>query len=234
MSSNEQEMFSSTNPESSFANDDWNPLAELFPEEYRELNLQDSLMFPLPATTSAPDPGVATNKEDSMAHIAQLMTDVGLGENWEYATMADIPAGVPMPNFDDADFLARLGAASPEPFQFMPSPSHPTDGDDNNGDDNNGDLDLALPEPGKRSRGRPKKAEGAPKGPYKKRGAPAPPPIRPVKPKRAYRKRIAAPADLTTIRVATADTVREGVKVPGWYTKTDDGLYKNSPPNRDS
>ena len=238
MSGTEQELFSSTDPESSFANHDRNPLAEVFPEEYKQLNQQDSVSFSLLPNTSAPDPRVAnpdpmfagpwtpfspdsfvsapvasapfarapptpvgfaagpvsqapsapvslspspfapapttdsfdsvlpsaSNEGDGLASITQLMTDVGLGENREDATMADIPASVPMPNFDDEDFVAQLGAASPQQFQFMQSSPHFTKG---NGD-LDGDLDLTLPKPGKRLRGRPMKEKGTPKRPYPK------------------------------------------------------------------
>ncbi|MCJ1270780.1 hypothetical protein MMC22_010677 [Lobaria immixta] len=242
MSGTEQELFSSTDPESSFVNHDRNPLAEVFPEEYKQLNQQDSVAFSLLPNTSAPDPRVAnpdpmfagpwtpftpapttdsfdsvlpsaTNEGDGLASITQLMTDVGLGENREDATMADIPASVPMPNFDDEDFVAQLGAASPQKFQFMQSSPHSTKGYG----DLDGDLDLTFSKPGKRLRGRPKREKGDPKGPYPKGP-----------------KRIAAPADLTTIRVATEATVRKGVKIKGWYTKTNDGLYNGTPSNADS
>lgn len=49
--------------------------------------------------------------------------------------------------------------------------------------------------PAKRKPGRPKLPEGAPKAPYKKRSVPTSPPTTPPKPKRAYKKQVAAMAD---------------------------------------
>ncbi|MCJ1264671.1 hypothetical protein MMC22_004545 [Lobaria immixta] len=187
----------------------WGPLPDLFPELNQDFFTQDL---------------------DSSLHLEPIDWDQFVVD-LSPASVAPAPVApapvapvVSMPHLGDPGFWAQLAAASPP--QWGTQPTHSTNGNGGGGGD-------SIPEPGKRSRGRPKKAEGAPKGPYKKRGAPAPPRIGPVRTKRAYRKRIAAPADVSTIRVATAATVREGVKVAGWYTTTGDGLYKGPrpPPN---
>ncbi|MCJ1424768.1 hypothetical protein MMC29_002656 [Sticta canariensis] len=72
-------------------------------------------------------------------------------------------------------------------------------------------------------RGRKTLPLGAPKAKYTKRvpGAPKPPP----KPKRAYNRRVPAPADLTSVRLGDAATVRKEIEKDGWYGKVGDGLY---------
>ncbi|MCJ1426737.1 hypothetical protein MMC29_004640, partial [Sticta canariensis] len=72
-------------------------------------------------------------------------------------------------------------------------------------------------------RGRKRLPLGAPKAKYTKRvpGAPKPPP----KPKRAYNRRVPGPADLTSVRLGDAATVRKEIEKEGWYGKVGDGLY---------
>lgn len=72
-------------------------------------------------------------------------------------------------------------------------------------------------------RGRKTLPLGAPKAKYIRKvpSAPKPPP----KPKRTYTKRIAAPADLTSVRLGDADTVAAEIEKEGWYGRVGDGLY---------
>ncbi|MCJ1268830.1 hypothetical protein MMC22_008718 [Lobaria immixta] len=149
----------------------------------------------------------ATHKGSDFTNVKQPMEDAGLGDKWNFESRAAIPSAVPMPEFEDANIFIDISE-----FPDLEP------------------LFDADPSPAKRSIGGPRKEEDTHKGPCKKRKPALPPPANPPKLKRSYRKQIAAPADMATIRIGTEETVRgETQSNPGCYGRSGDGMYQGTP-----
>ena len=194
---------------SDFLCQDTNPFLDIDDDEYLKKILDD------PANRTPLTPADLPSSQQEQVILGD---DCGL---FRWQDIDEILANAPIPD-------SVIQARSDIPEFVLPADSNiaesslPTTG-------TTAGTTAGTPPP-KRSAGRPRKEKGAPKCPYTKKTN-RPTPTAPPKPKRAYRKRIAAPADMSHILVATAATVeREIGQHKDWYQRCNgDGLWGGAP-----